>query len=552
MGRRIPTVLATAAASALIFSACASDPAPAGENNTDQTTAPGGSTDASGTTASSETGGDGEPVAGGTLVIDHSFGLKTVDPGRQFEPTGSIIDKALYDTLLTFEGDDVTTPVPDLASCEMSDDQLVLTCTMQDGKQFSDGSPVTVDDALFSLKRVQGIAGNPSFLLDGVTIDKVDETTLTLTSETPNPALPFILPNPALSVLNAEVVQANGGAEDDSDTAEEWLNSDASGAGSGPYLIDSIDMQSQVRLVANPNYNGPAVAYETIVLRNVPGETQVVNVQAGDSQIALDISPDQAASLDGSDVNVTSGPSPYVFFLFGNQNPEINKITGNPDFLMAMRRGLNYDQLVELGGAGSVQPGGVIPSMFVGALSEDPNNTQDLEAAKAALAKSGYGGEEIPLAFANDLTIQGLSLETLAAAIQAQLKEVGINIKLAPAPVASELDAYRAGTEEIGLWFWGPDYPHPQDYLAFAPGGIVGLRAGWETGVNADIDELTTAAANAGDSDRAAAYEEWQKAMNASGAFVPLLQPAQNVAAAPAISELGLNLLWTIDVAAVK
>ena len=36
-------------------------------------------------------------TAGSTLVVDKSFDLKTSDPQRQFEPTGGIIDHAVYD-----------------------------------------------------------------------------------------------------------------------------------------------------------------------------------------------------------------------------------------------------------------------------------------------------------------------------------------------------------------------------------------------------------------------------------------------------------------------
>ena len=80
---------------------------------------------------------------------------------------------------------------------------------------FSDGTPVTADDVVFSLQRLIGMKGNPSFLLDGVTVAKKDASTVVLTSAKPNAALPFILPNPALSIVNSKVVTANGGTTDD-------------------------------------------------------------------------------------------------------------------------------------------------------------------------------------------------------------------------------------------------------------------------------------------------------------------------------------------------
>ena len=41
-------------------------------------------------------------TAEGTLVVDTSFVVQTIDPQRMFEPTSQIAVKAMYDTLLTF------------------------------------------------------------------------------------------------------------------------------------------------------------------------------------------------------------------------------------------------------------------------------------------------------------------------------------------------------------------------------------------------------------------------------------------------------------------
>lgn len=500
-------------------------------------TAPNRSADQAGSTG----GGGG----GGTLVVDASFDVKTADPNRQYETTGSIVAKAMYETLLTFEGDDVTEPITGLASHEMSEDQKVMTLTMEDGHTFSDGSPVTVDDAVFSLQRVQGIGGNPSFLLDGVTIEKVDDETLTLTSEEPNPALAFILPNPAMSVVNQEVVEANGGTTDAEDDAEAFLNGES--AGSGPYILESYNATSQVVFTVNPNYSGDKPAYDRVVLRNVQGETQLLNIQSGESQIALDLSPDQAAQLNQDKVNLLAGPSRYVIFLLLNQNEDVNAWTSNPDFLKAVKSAIDYDAVLNVAGEGSVRPGGFIPSLFNGALEADRGNQTDAEAAKTALEASGYDGESITLAFPNDITVQGQPLQSIAESVQASLRTAGITVNLAPAPVATELDAYRGGKEQIGLWYWGPDFPDPSNYLVFTPGELVGLRAGWETDADPTVRDLAVAARDSSADDRAAAYEQLQEAQNASGPFIPLLQPAQNVATAQSVTHVDLNPVWTIS-----
>ncbi len=498
-----------------------------------------------GCTATAPSGGSS---SGGTIVIDKTFDLKTADPARMYEPTGELVDKALYDTLLTFKGADVTKPVPDLATMKESADAKTFTFTLEKGRHFSDGSPVTADDVVFSLNRVIGIKGNPSFLLDGATITKVDDSTVQIVTANPTPALPYILPNPALGIVNSTKVKAEGGSTGADDKAEASLNK--ASQGSGPYIISSLDLSSQVTLTKNPKYDGPEKpTYGKIVLRNVQSATQQINIKGGDSQVALDLSGSQAADLGGS-TKVLSGASANVIFLLLNQDPSISKYTSNPDFMKAIKEGVDYKGLLGIAGKGSVQSPGVIPTVFLGALPDSDALTFDADAAKKDLAASGYAGEPITLNFPSDVTLNGVQFPDVAQKLQSQLGAVGVNLTLAPAPVATELDTYRDGKETIGLWYWGPDYPDPSDYLAFAPGGVVGLRANWKTGVAPDIDAAAAKAAQGGSAaDRTSAFQDLQRDINESGPFIPLFQPANNIAYASSVTGVAYNSVWTVDLA---
>jgi peptide/nickel transport system substrate-binding protein len=489
----------------------------------------------------------GADSASKTLTIDKAFDLKTADPGRMYEPTGEMVDKALYETLLTFKGGDVSKVVPGIASLEQSSDAKTFTLTLNGTHTFSDGSKLTADDVVFSLERVIGLKGNPSFLLDGVTVTKKDDTTVVLTTKTSTPALPAILANPALGILNSKVVKANGGSTTSTDAAEKYLNTHS--AGSGPYILSSLDLASQVVLTANPKYDGGKPAYSRVVIRNVEGATQKINVQGGSADVALDLSGTQAAGL-GDKLSVTSGPSANVIFLLLNQSKAVSPITSNPDFVKAVKESIDYNDLVSIAGKGTTQAAGVVPSMLLGALDSGDGLKVDTSAARASLAKSGYKGETVTLSFPSDLTLNGIEFPTIAQRIQSQLKATGITIDLAPAPVATELDAYRNGKEVMGLWYWGPDYPDPSDYLVFTPGNVVGLRSGWAAGAAPDITKLAdTAAAGGTDAERKTQFQDLQKALNESGPFIPLLQPGNNIAAKSTVSNVVYNAVWTVDIA---
>jgi peptide/nickel transport system substrate-binding protein len=488
--------------------------------------------------------------AGGTLVIDNAFQLKTADPGRMFEPTGLMIGEAIYDTLLTFKGSDVTKPVPELAeSYTASPDGKTFTFKLRSDAKFSDGSPVTSADVVFSLTRVKNLKGNPSFLMDGLTVTAPDASTVVIASEKPNAAVPFIVPNPALGILNSKVVKANGGTDadgaDKADTAENFLNSKSQG--SGPYILSSYSNTTEVVLTPNDNYWATKPKYSKVVVRNVQANVQRLNVLKGESQIAVDLSPDQAKGLDA--LQVVSGASPNVFFLFTNDNPAISKTTTNPKFQEAVRYGIDYKGLIELAGEGAVQAPGVVPSMFLGALSGSDAVTRNVDKAKAALAASGLSNPTVTLSYPSDVQVNGLNFGDLAARVQANLKDVGITVNLAPASVQAALETYRGGKEEMGLWQWGPDYPDPSDYLNFLPGQLVGLRAGWAAGADPALEKLgEQAATTIDDNQRAVLYKQIQQSMNNAGPIMPLIQSAQILVSAKSVKKVQSNAVWLVNI----
>ena len=63
------------------------------------------------------------------------------------------------------------------------------------------------------------------------------------------------------------------------------------------------------------------------------------------------------------------------------------------------------------------------------------------------------------------------------------------------------------------------------------------------------MTQLATAANLVGPSARAAAYQAFQKAMNATGPFIPLFQPANHLVAAASVTNAVYNALWTVDLA---
>ena len=161
-------------------------------------------------------------------------------------------------------------------------------------------------------------------------------------------------------------------------------------------------------------------------------------------------------------------------------------------------------------------------------------------------------GETVKLEYPSDLTINGVSFTTLAQKVQANLKTVGINVELSGAPTGTWLTAYRSGKMAFGLSLWGPDYPDPADYLTFAPGQLVGLRAGWPKGASSPVEKTATAAAVTTDPKRRTAlFQQFQRQLNQAGPYFPLMQPTQVFVATSDLKNAVYNAVYSVDVTKV-
>ena len=499
-------------------------------------------------------------AAAKTLTVETVFQLTSTDPARSFEQTGNMINRALYETLLTYKGGDAATPVPGVASkWTVNSNATEFTFTINPKAKFSDGTKITSADVVFSLNRLKNVKGNPSSLMNGITVSAPNAGTVVLKTEAPTPQVLAIVTSPALGIVNSKVVKANGGSDaadaKDTDKALDFLKSQS--AGSGPYILKSFNLTTEVVLVKNTKYWGTPAGYDQIVVRNVPVNVQRLNAIKGTSSIAVDLSPDQAEGL-GSKVYVVEGKASNVFFIYLSQNKdfsEATKFTSNAKCIEAVRYAINYNKIVRYAGRGAVQAPGIIPSFFSGALKAKDAIKQDTARAKAAFDACGIKDTPVSIGFWGDGgAVNGLSFASLTALVDEDLRAVGFKTKLAGAPIAVSLPLYRENKEEMGLWLWGPDWPDSTNYTeSFSPGTKVGLRMGWKTGADKVIEDLRAKAAVETDAKkRAKIFSDWQKEMNKRAPIIPLLQPASILVHNKNVVGAAPHVIWTVNLHEVK
>ena len=204
-------------------------------------------------------------------------------------------------------------------------------------------------------------------------------------------------------------------------------------------------------------------------------------------------------------------------------------------------------------GVFAIQAPGIIPSMFLGSLPRKEAIKQNLTRARSELAASGAGNQTITLEYPSDLTINGVPFGSLAQRVQSNLQAAGFHIELAGSTVGTWLQKYRDGKMAFGLSLWGPDSPDPSDYLAFTPGELVGLRAGWPKGSDPTLEKLVAKArVTTATKARQTLYRQIQRRLNAAGPFFPLLQPTQVFVSTKDLKNAFFNAQYQVDVTQVS
>ncbi|MFN8375119.1 MAG: ABC transporter substrate-binding protein [Anaerolineae bacterium] len=486
------------------------------------------------------------------LVYGLAENSDSLDPARGYTPQEGTVNHATYETLVTWPVNDNSEVLPGLAeSWTISEDGLTYTFILRSGVTFNDGSALAASDVVFTIQRLQGIGGNPSFLAENIaSVEAPDDSTVVITLSQSDPAILAKLASAPFSIVSEAIVTANGGTTTADDAAEGFLNSTS--AGTGPYVLESWEQGVSTVLVRNQNYYGEAPYFDRIIFQNIPeAATQAAALQTGDIDVAADITADQVASLTANgDVAVSQVPTPIIMFLLFNQNEEIGGPVSNPLVQRAIRYAVDYQSILALTAGSGVQPPSVIPAGWAGALPNDAVITRDVAMASSLLAEAGYAdGFSIDLQYP-EYTLQGVAIGDVAQIVQANLAEVGITVNLAPGELLAELDLYRGGQEGLGLWWWGPDFQDALSNLEFLPNRIVGNRVNW-TDDNSDetIRSLRDQAfVEVDPAARAELVQQIQSYLQENGPFAPLVQVGRQIGYRADITGMNFNPQWDIDV----
>jgi len=412
---------------------------------------------------------DSENNLEATLTSGFAYDATTLDPARAHPQNkmASMVFKAVYQTLFTHPSGFSGEVVPWLAEeFTLSDDQKNIMIRLRQDAVFTDGASVIAEDVVFSIKRLQNINGSPAHLAQTIQeIVDTDDYNLVIDLTQPDPAIFAKLASGAFSILNKDEVEAHGGSAEEKDTAEDWLN--ANSAGSGPYILDKWQKESEVSLSRNPNYKElPELEVEKeraeqVIIRYIPNSTtQLEALQAGEIDIALNLMPTQRDAIRGiSDIMFQEDFSGELLYLYVRQDSENSESLLNaPRFHAAIRHALNYKEIQEIIDGSTELPASFIPKGFFGALEEESSDRYNPERAKELLNEIGaenLHNNTFTLGYRSSMV--GIDVDSLVSQIQTDLSMdgEGLNIELTPNNDEADIFLYRTG----------PAYMNSIDYL---------------------------------------------------------------------------------------
>jgi peptide/nickel transport system substrate-binding protein len=501
--------------------------------------------------------------AGKVLVVAIAkMDIRTLDPHRQYEISPPQIMRAAYETLVTpgEGGRSLTKLEPLLAeSYTVSADGKAYTFKLRRGVRFHTGGFMTADDVVFSYRRLGNLKDNPAWLQsDHVErIDAVDAQTVRITLKEANAAFLSILTSPNFAVVDAKAVQAHGGTDaanaDKADKATDWL--DQNSAGTGPFVLKRWTRGVEVVLERHAAYWRPPSPLGRIVIRDIPDPaTQLGQIERGDVNIAQSLDADLIARFRQSGRGrVVEGNTLDMTYLAMTTNVTISSPLAEKRVRQAIAYAIDYDGIINgLMRGSALQIPSIIPVGLVGA---EPALAikRDLARARTLLREAGYpNGFTVKMVYPTRVLVGGLSAETLATKLQADLAQIGVTVQLEPRETVAWRADYRAGKLAITIADWTPDFADSHGWaIPFAvPGASAAKRVYYE---NPRAGALATEAGRITDpSRRAEIYRNLQRILISDAAFVGLIQPKVNLAVGPGTTGVVYNPVYFLDYYYVK
>lgn len=364
-----------------------------------------------------------------------------------------------------------------------NDDMTVYTFKLREGLKWSDGTPLTANDYVYSAFRVldPATAGQyvnmiSDYVVNGneyyagevtaeeVGIKALDDLTLEFTLSAPCPYFVDLVSMWVYFPVQQATVEANG---------DQWTTKAETYIGNGPFKVTEIKTGESYVLEKNENYwDADNVTLEKLTYRYILDvATALTAYENGEVDGVRTIPSSDMARLKADNAGVqTAGSYGTVYYDINCGVAPFDNVLVRKALNLAIDRESLINNVAQIDAVPAFSfyaPGYVVDGkdLTEGRPTFEMSATAEVEAAQAALAEAGYpNGEGFPtlqLSYYSDDNVK-----KIAEAIKEMWEtNLGITVEISSADWGVFYTDVQAGNYQVAAMGWSADYVNPMSFL---------------------------------------------------------------------------------------
>ncbi|EPB2247243.1 MULTISPECIES: oligopeptide ABC transporter substrate-binding protein OppA [Citrobacter] len=414
-----------------------------------------------------------------TLVRNNGSEVQSLDPHKIEGVPESNISRDLFEGLLISDVDGK--PSPGVADKWENKDFKVWTFHLRKDAKWSDGTPVTAQDFVYSWQRL----ANPntaspyaSYLQYGhiVNIDDIiagkkpvtdlgvkaiDDHTFEVTLSEPVPYFYKLLVHSSLSPVPKAVVEKFG---------EKWTQP-ANIVSNGSYKLKDWVVNERIVLERNTHYwdNAKTIINQVTYLPISSEVTDVNRYRSGEIDMTYNNMPIELFQKLKKEIPNEVHVDPYLctyYYEINNQKAPFNDVRVRTALKLALDRDIIVNKVKN---QGDLPAYSFTPPYTDGAKLVEPewfkwSQEKRNEEAKKLLAEAGFTADK-PLTFDLLYNTSDLHKKLAIAAASIWKKNLGANVKLENQEWKTFLDTRHQGNYDVSRAGWCADYNEPTSFL---------------------------------------------------------------------------------------
>lgn len=414
-----------------------------------------------------------------TLVRNNGAEVQSLDPHKIEGVPESNVNRDLFEGLVI--GDLNGHPVPGVAESWDNKDFKVWTFHIRKDAKWSDGSPVTAQDFVYSWQRLAdpktaspyasylqyGHVANVDEIIAGkkpatdLGVKAIDDKTFEVTLSEPVPYFYKLLVHPSVSPVPKAAIEKYG---------EKWTQP-ANIVTNGAYKLKDWVVNERIVLERNTNYwdNAKTVINQVTYLPISSEVTDVNRYRSGEIDMTYNNMPIELFQKLKKEIPKEVHVDPYLctyYYEINNQKAPFTDVRVRTALKLALDRDIIVNKVKN---QGDLPAYSYTPPYTDGMKLVEPewfkwSQEKRNEEAKKLLAEAGYTADK-PLTFNLLYNTSDLHKKLAIAVASIWKKNLGANVKLENQEWKTFLDSRHQGTFDVARAGWCADYNEPTSFL---------------------------------------------------------------------------------------